>query len=119
MKFGSQILDKSVPEWKLNNVDYNRLKDAIRTATTFKPDKQANTDISLDPELCKLRSLFLSQFQNINMFVSLKIKEISTRLVSIESTIIKLQQRENLDDRVKKRQIGLVYSCLLYTSRCV
>lgn len=112
MKFGSQILDKSVPEWKLNNIDYNRLKDAIRTATTFKPDKQANTDISLDPELCKLRSLFLSQFQNINMFVSLKIKEISTRLVSIESTIIKLQQRENLDDRVKKRQIGLVYSHL-------
>lgn len=104
MRFSSQILDKSVPEWKHNNIDYNKIKQKIKVQ---KADKES------------LVKTFNDQFEIVNIFVSLKIKEISTRIVSIESSIIKFSQDQtnlshstqndlNLDRALLKRKLKMI-----------
>ncbi|CCH61470.1 hypothetical protein TBLA_0E04150 [Henningerozyma blattae CBS 6284] len=84
MKFGAQILDRSVPEWKYYNIDYNLVKNNIKRITTF--DQGSNRDESgFKDSLNQLKSLFANQLQTINLFVSLKLKEITNRLYSIEN----------------------------------
>lgn len=114
MKFGTQLLDKSVPEWRLNNIDYKRLKEAIRRATTLRADKEQFANVNEDPELQTLFNLFQEQFESLNMFVSLKVKEVSTRLVSVESSIIKLQKRSLTLNapKGKQRQLAIISSHL-------
>ncbi|KAG0672826.1 hypothetical protein C6P41_003909 [Kluyveromyces marxianus] len=105
MKFGSQILVKSVPEWKLNNIDYQQLKTGIKKCTTVRENfHPANAEE--DPELRSLEKLFRSQFEMINVFVSMKLKECSTRIVSIENY---LTQVGNIKDENKQlRRIKLI-----------
>ena len=104
MKFAKLILDKSVPEWKYNNIDYETLKISIKVATTVSKDDEKN--------LLKLTNLFKEQFQNVNLFTSLKVKELSTRLVSIESSILHFKQRATDHRRMQRRQIKLIMSHL-------
>lgn len=70
MNFSSHVLDKSVPQWKHQNLEYDKLKKAIMRHTRLET----------------LDAMFKEQFQNINLFVSLKIKEISTRIMSVEAS---------------------------------
>ncbi|CUS22570.1 LAQU0S06e01046g1_1 [Lachancea quebecensis] len=112
MKFGSQIHDRSVPEWRLNNIDYKYLKGAVKKATTFHPDKEPAASLAEDRELQGLYSAFQTQCRSVNAFTSLKIKETSTRLVSVESSILRLQQRGDLPAQKRKRQLALIGSHL-------
>ncbi|CEP63308.1 Vtc5p LALA0_S07e07184g [Lachancea lanzarotensis] len=110
MKFGSQIQDRSVPEWRLNNIDYKSLKEAVKKVTTFRPDKEITDSWETDKELKWLYKIFVAQFRNINAFVSLKIKEASTRLVSVQSSIVRLQQNAaGPTKRNLHRQLGLIH----------
>lgn len=113
MKFGNKILAKSVPEWKLNNIDYEKLKKAIKRATTKSGDGSDGENL----EQCT--QLFRDQFNHVNVFTSLKVKEISSRLVGIETSIINYKKRfpqsEGKDVRNKKlqsRQLKIVGSHL-------
>lgn len=92
MRFSSQVLDKSVPEWKHNNIDYNKIKEIIKLKTD-------------DNQL--LIKTFNDQFRIVNIFVSLKIKEISTRIVSIESSIIKLSQDQTISSHTTQNNVDL------------
>lgn len=109
MKFGTKILNKSVPEWKLHNIDYEKLKKAIKRATVLSPggdDKQNLEDCT---------ELFKDQFASINVFTSLKVKEISSRLVAIEASIINFKKRfvnENENTKLRGRQVKLISSHL-------
>lgn len=113
MKFGNKILAKSVPEWKLNNIDYEKLKKAIKRATT------ESTDGLDDSNLQECTRLFKEQFNHVNVFTSLKVKEITSRLVGIESSIINFKKRfsqpQRADGRSRKlqsRQLKLIASHL-------
>lgn len=116
MKFGTQILDKSVPQWRHNNIDYQKLKIAIKKATTDSGDEE-NDKINL----IRCTNLFLEQFNSVNLFSSLKIKEISSKIISIENLIIKYSQvfeNPNFDvitSDESKRQIKSIHSA---TVRC-
>lgn len=113
MKFGNKILAKSVPEWKLNNIDYEKLKKAIKRATTESGDGSDGENL----ERCT--QLFREQFNHVNVFTSLKVKEITSRLVAIETSIINYKKRfpqsEGSDARNRKlqaRQLKMVASHL-------
>ena len=116
MKFGTQILDKSVPQWRHNNIDYQKLKIAIKKATTESGNEE-NDKINL----IRCTNLFLEQFNSVNLFTSLKIKEISSKIISIENLIIKYSQvfeNPNFDvitSDESKRQIKSIHSA---TVRC-
>ncbi|CAB4255727.1 similar to Saccharomyces cerevisiae YDR089W Protein of unknown function [Maudiozyma barnettii] len=116
MKFGTQILDKSVPQWRHNNIDYQKLKISIKKATTESGDEETDKI-----NLIRCSNLFLEQFNSINLFTSLKIKEISSKIISIENLIIKYSQvLENLNFDVitpeeSKRQIKTIQTA---TVRC-
>lgn len=112
MKFGSQIHDRSVPEWRLNNIDYKHLKEVVKKATTLRPDKEPAASLEEDKELQGLYRAFQTQCRSVNAFTSLKIKETSTRLVSVESSILRLQQRADLPSQKRKRQLALIGSHL-------
>ncbi|CDO96074.1 unnamed protein product [Kluyveromyces dobzhanskii CBS 2104] len=109
MKFGTQILDKSVPEWKLHNIDYQQLKTGIRRCTTVRADQEAQfapSTVEEDPELRSLRRLFRSQFEMVNVFVSMKLKECSTRIVSIENYLTQVHLIK--DEKKKLRRVKLI-----------
>lgn len=108
MKFGNQILSKSVPEWKLHNIDYNALKKAIKKATTVSENGKDEANLN------KCTILFEEQFHSINLFVSLKVKEISSRLVSIETSIInykkRAQSKSSSSKKFQSRQLKIISS---------
>ncbi|QLQ82058.1 hypothetical protein HG537_0G03130 [Torulaspora globosa] len=109
MKFGTKILNKSVPEWKLHNIDYEKLKKAIKRATVTSVDED---DVE---NLNKCLELFKEQFGKINVFTSLKVKEISSRLVAIEASIVNFKKRfcDGDDNRkLRSRQIKLIMNHL-------
>lgn len=93
MKFEDRILNKSVPEWKFYNINYEKLKLVIKKVTTY--DHHNLKDTSIEKLLCQCTVAFNCEFQNVNLFVSLKIKEISTRILSIESSIIDFSKSLN------------------------
>lgn len=80
--------------------------------TTFKPEKQPASSVNEDAELMWLYRAFQTQFRNVNDFVGMKIKEASTRLVSVESSIIRLQRQMQEPHRNKRRQLALISSHL-------
>ncbi|KAL3231365.1 hypothetical protein RNJ44_00400 [Nakaseomyces bracarensis] len=100
MKFGSQILDKSVPEWKLNNIDYEELKKIIKQITNGKgPYKLEDFE--------GLTVKFTQNFNQVNLFINLKVKEISSKLVSIETSISRLFD-DSLDAGLLKRRVRAI-----------
>ena len=104
MSFSSQILDKSVPEWKHDNIDYDKIKQVIKS---HKNDKQLLVDT------------FSEQFEIVNIFLSLKIKEISTKILSIESSIIKFSQDQlessDKNSPILKRKLKMIRT---HASKC-
>lgn len=41
MKYGAELMKRSVPEWKAYNVDYDEIKDLIKKATSNSNDSKA------------------------------------------------------------------------------
>ncbi|AET41067.1 Vtc5p Ecym_7221 [Eremothecium cymbalariae DBVPG len=101
MKFGTHILIKCVPEWKLNNIDYGKLKRDIKQVTTFNASRKCyagngeenDGEREENEELLKLYESFEEQFHHVNLFVSLKVKEVGKRLMTIESTILQWDRK--------------------------
>ncbi|SMN21133.1 similar to Saccharomyces cerevisiae YDR089W Protein of unknown function [Maudiozyma saulgeensis] len=118
MKFGTQILDKSVPQWRHNNIDYQKLKLSIKRATTESGDDETDKI-----NLIRCSNLFLEQFNSVNLFTSLKIKEISSKIISIENLIIKYSQVlenlnfETLTTEESKRQIKTIQTATIRCSK--
>lgn len=106
MKFGSQILDKSVPEWKLSNIDYEELKSIIKHIT-----KEGKEQYSLD-DFAGLNDKFIENFNQVNLFINLKVKEISSKLVSIETSISRLFEEQAADSRLLKRRVRAIKAYL-------
>ena len=79
MKFEDRILNKSIPEWKFYNINYEKLKVAIKKVTAYDYDNP--NDSGMEKLLNQCSVAFDQEFQNVNLFVSLKIKEISTRIL--------------------------------------
>ena len=93
MKFGQQLEERSVPQWRHNNIDYAQLKQAIKRATT--PTGNDEQDRS---NLDKLTALFEEQFKAVNLFTTLKVREYSSRILGVESLIISYTQKQLHDD---------------------
>lgn len=116
MKFGSQILDKSVTQWRHNNIDYQKLKVAIKKATTDGLNGEAD---QINLKRCTI--LFLEQFNSVNLFTSLKIKEISSKIIGIENLILKYSENlaipnfHSVSPDETKRQIKAIRHS---TNRC-
>lgn len=102
MKFGTQILDKSVPAWKLNNIDYQQLKDGIKKCTTRQDKSFHPSCLDDDKELQSLEELFRGQFRMINIFISMKLKECSSRIISIERVVSELRDAEISPKKTKR-----------------
>ncbi|QHS72307.1 Vtc5p SPAR_D03060 [Saccharomyces paradoxus] len=97
MKFEDRILNKSIPEWKFYNINYEKLKLVIKKVTTY--DHDNSNDSGIEKLLSQCAVAFDHEFQNVNLFVSLKIKEISTRILSVESSIIDFSKGLNKSSR--------------------
>lgn len=91
MKFGTQLVHESVPEWSLHNLDYNSLKHEIKVHTTRNqataiaiPGHQEPAlrrfEDSLYQELCQ-------QHERVDLFISSKADEIDRRLKHLERAI--------------------------------
>ncbi|KAG5361621.1 hypothetical protein CJU90_3009 [Yarrowia sp. C11] len=90
MKYGSELSQRSVPEWKSHNLDYDEIKTLIKRATT---------DNTKDPtsETHVLEAL-KSEFEHISLFVRSKTGEIDRRIIHCQKTIDHIAE----DDRVKE-----------------
>ena len=93
MKFGQQLEERSVPQWRHNNIDYAQLKQAIKRATT--PTGNDDQDSN---NLDRLTALFEEQFKAVNLFTTLKVKEYSSRILGVESLIISYTQKQLYED---------------------
>lgn len=90
MKYGSELSQRSVPEWKSHNLDYDEIKHIIKRATTDDAkDKTTEQDV--------LEALKV-EFENISLFVRSKTGEIDRRIVHCQKTIDHIAE----DDRLKE-----------------
>ncbi|AMD22245.1 HGL095Wp [Eremothecium sinecaudum] len=90
MRLGKNIAYKSVPEWKLNSINYNKLKRDIKEVAS---SQNYGND---DELLCKLFESFQEQFRITNVFVCLKIRQVNARLVGIASKIVELNKANEI-----------------------
>ncbi|CCK71710.1 Vtc5p KNAG_0H02950 [Huiozyma naganishii CBS 8797] len=81
--FGNALLSRSVPEWRHYNMDYDELR---RHILRLENDDSGAVSESTASELVQL---FEAQFQIINAFTALKVKEIALRIVSVETSLIR------------------------------
>lgn len=84
MKFGAQLRNKSVHEWKCYNFDYNDVKQKIKLATTVDLPNR-------DKAVKVLESTIKEQIDVINLFINSKIGEIKRRIIHIESQLEKCE----------------------------
>ncbi|KAG5354579.1 hypothetical protein CJU89_6352 [Yarrowia sp. B02] len=90
MKYGSELSQRSVPEWKSHNLDYDDIKQLIKRATTDDAkDKTTEADV--------LEAL-KNEFEHISLFVRSKTGEIDRRIIHCQKTIDHIAE----DDRVKE-----------------
>lgn len=95
MKFGESFAQRSVPEWAAFNLNYNGMKNVIKTRTSS--NMGAPVDI---PQQGKSRweesdralfGLFKDQYDNISLFLRMKQGEIDRRLNTIKRQIAALR----------------------------
>ncbi|EJS44290.1 YDR089W [Saccharomyces arboricola H-6] len=108
MKFEDSILNKSTPDWKFYNINYEKLKVEIKKVITSVQNNSNGSGIENLLSQCTVA--FEHEFQDVNLFVSLKIKEISTRILSIESSIIDFSKglNRNSKSRFKLRKLKII-----------
>ncbi|KAK0387248.1 hypothetical protein NLU13_5561 [Sarocladium strictum] len=91
MKFGTQLVNESVPEWSLHNLDYNSLKHEIKVHTSRNqataiaiPGHQDSAlhrfEDTLYHELCH-------QHERVDLFISSKANEVDRRLKHLSRSI--------------------------------
>lgn len=78
MKFGAQLRNKSVPEWRSYNIDYNDLKLRIRATTELPSNEKA---------LTALYASFIEQIDHVNMFLGSKLGEVQRRMSYVENCL--------------------------------
>lgn len=83
MKFGKKLGALSIPLWKNNNIDYNELKRAIKSATSGSPPMLRR----------ELRSAFLQQVEAVGLFVGLKRGELERKLVYSQNQLHQAMQQ--------------------------
>lgn len=86
MKFGKNLQDLSIPEWKAYNLDYNHLKSIIK-----------ELNYSNSHELKPLHNAFQENFQSINLFVNIKFGEILRKLQFYENNANNLMNKRDGD----------------------
>ncbi|AGO14017.1 AaceriAGR160Wp [[Ashbya] aceris (nom. inval.)] len=77
-------------EWTLNGMDYEHLREEVRRATTY-ADGRDETDGRV---LGRLLGAFRAELSNVNLFVSLKMREITARLETVEAGIVEWRRRK-------------------------
>lgn len=108
MKFDLHILEKSVLVWRCHNLDYNRLKKVIKGIEVNDKDRPTYALIDQDPDLVVIDKLFRDEFNNINVFVFLRIKEVENKLSSVESDIISLKDSCDIKKKGFKKHVKLI-----------
>ncbi|KAL9102323.1 MAG: hypothetical protein Q9163_002503 [Psora crenata] len=96
MKFGDTLYQRSVPEWSINNVDYNDLKHLIKVYTSNDPCRaqaiptavnQAKAGQEFEQELYNELE---KQHQRVTEFAHVKAGELSRRLVALDKHVTRL-----------------------------
>lgn len=90
MKYGSELSQRSVPEWKSHNLDYDEIKNIIKRATTDDAKDPTTEQHVLDA--------LKNEFEHISLFVRSKTGEIDRRIIHCQKTIDHIAE----DDRVKE-----------------
>lgn len=103
MKFGKNLLELSIPEWKAHNLQYNHLKSQIK--------KACEGEISL----VTVRDSFVSNFDSINLFVKTKYKEISRKLDFYENSLLRILDSSDTN-AVKLIKLDILLSTLVELS---
>ncbi|KAL9131772.1 MAG: hypothetical protein Q9217_000377 [Psora testacea] len=111
MKFGDTLHQRSIPEWSINNVDYNDLKHLIKVHTSNDPshpqiipagDNEVKAAQQFEQELyVELER----QHERVNEFVQVKAGELSRRLVDLDKHIARLE-----DECSSHKGLGLLAS---------
>jgi hypothetical protein len=93
MKFGTQLVNESVPEWSLHNLDYNSLKHEIKVHTTRNQATAIAIPGHQEPALRRfeegLYQELCHQHDRVDLFISSKADEIDRRLTHLSRTIEK------------------------------
>lgn len=97
MKFGDYFEARSVPRWSLHNIDYNSLKQQIKTNTTRNQATAIAIPGQTDQALKKFEDAFYvelcAQHERVDLFVTSKADEICRRLArqtsQVESLLLK------------------------------
>lgn len=74
MKFGSNLSQLSIPEWRNYNLDYNLLKKTIKQVT--------DAD---ETNLSALNHVFIENFNYINLFIKVKFDELFAKLKYLQN----------------------------------
>jgi SPX domain protein involved in polyphosphate accumulation len=88
MKFGAQLRNKSVPEWRSYNIDYNDLKQRIRITTELPND---------DKRVEALYLAFIEEIDHVNMFLGSKLGEVKRRMQYVESAMDRADDSGTID----------------------
>lgn len=92
MKFGRNLDDLSVPEWRAYNIDYNRAKQVVRQLTSDggahgapgASDSDSDVALALAASamalMAPLRALLLENFDYVNLFLYTKLGEIERKV---------------------------------------
>lgn len=111
MKYGQRFEDESVPEWSLNNVDYNALKHKIKANTTQNQGDAivipGHQQTALEKFEDDLYNDLCIEHHRVGLFVTSKYAEISRRLQYYSSKVDRYCQkadRQCSDETSKKRQ---------------
>ena len=116
MKFGETFARRSVPEWAAFNLNYNGIKNVIRTSTSSNhggpvniPQQGKSRWDDLDKDLVQI---FRDQYDNISLFLRMKQGEIDRRLIIITKQIASLRSyadEKALDNDVVTSMHGRKY----------
>ncbi|CUM65145.1 uncharacterized protein PRCAT00002772001 [Priceomyces carsonii] len=94
MKFGNNLAYLSIPEWRGHNLDYNELKSEIREVTRLKEDN-----------LRPLYSMFMRNFEYVNLFIATKYGELNRKLDFYESSLEYINISSSLSTEEKRAKI--------------
>lgn len=94
MKYGERLVDVSVPEWSLNNIDYNALKHMIKAHTTRGQAKAitipGQPDTALNKFESQLSQALRQEHDRVSLFLRTKSDELLRRLQHLSNRIHRL-----------------------------
>lgn len=96
MKFGKNLSDLSIPEWKRYNLDYNDLKAEIKLY------------VAGETRLSSLQQKFLDNFNVINLFLKTKYGEIYRKFNYYENNFAQLLREINTENDTTVKNVHLI-----------